>query len=138
MFCFCGKLIRTHFHWKSYMENNDSDENNFNKVKVNIKKLDMIWVLGRKLIKELNWPSGKKESSQCRFLLFECILLHVLWIHFWMCVCWHIRSPSASVSDEAWFSYTSYKQCKFKRISSPSSLGLAWRGSRWSDRFYCF
>lgn len=27
---------------KSYMENNDSDENNFNKIKVNIKKLDMI------------------------------------------------------------------------------------------------
>lgn len=71
---------------KSYMENNDSDENNFNKIKVNIKKLDMIWVLGRKLIKELNWPSGKKKSllsadffcssvffSMCSGYISECV-----------------------------------------------------------------
>lgn len=42
---------------------NDSDENNFSKIKMNIKKLGVIWVLSRKLIKELNYLNGKKNLS---------------------------------------------------------------------------
>lgn len=82
-------LARTGFHWKAYLEDNDSDENNFNKIKVNIKIVGMIWVLGRKLTKKLNWRSGEKESSQSTFLWLEYILVHVLWIHFWICMLTH-------------------------------------------------